>query len=46
MEEVDEALVLPLVQGMQAATGFEVDDARIDFYGRCARCASGDAAGS
>ena len=46
VEEVDEALVLPLVQGMQAATGFEVDDARVDFYGRCARCASGDAAGS
>lgn len=46
VEEVDEALVLPLVEGMQAATGFEVDDARIDFYGRCARCAAKDAPGS
>lgn len=46
VEEVDEALVLPLVEGMQAATGFEVDDARIDFYGRCAGCAARDAPGS
>jgi Fur family ferric uptake transcriptional regulator len=46
VEEVNEALVLPLVEGMRAASGFEVDDARIDFYGRCARCAAKDAPGS
>lgn len=39
VEEIGEALVGPLARGVEAATGFVVDDARIDFYGRCARCA-------
>jgi Fur family ferric uptake transcriptional regulator len=39
VEEIGEALVGPLTRGVEAATGFVVDDARIDFYGRCARCA-------
>lgn len=43
--EVNEALIRPLVDGMQGATGFEIDDARVDFYGRCASCAAKDASG-
>lgn len=39
VEEIGETLVGPLSDGVEAATGFVVDDARIDFYGRCARCA-------
>ena len=42
VEEVDEALIRPMVEGMRAATGFEIEDARIDFYGRCSRCTAED----
>jgi Fur family ferric uptake transcriptional regulator len=37
--EVGETYVSPLASRVARDTGFELDDARIDFYGRCARCA-------
>lgn len=45
--EIGEAYVSPLAQRVARDTGFEVDDARIDFYGRCADCgrAGADAGG-
>jgi Fur family ferric uptake transcriptional regulator len=36
---IGEAYVSPLAQRVARDTGFEVDDARIDFYGRCSDCA-------
>lgn len=41
VEEIDETFVGPLASQVAGATGFVVDDARIDFYGRCRRCAAG-----
>lgn len=40
--EIGEAYVGPLAERVARDTGFLVDDARVDFYGRCAAC--GDAA--
>jgi Fe2+ or Zn2+ uptake regulation protein len=37
--EIGEAYVSPLAERVARDTGFVVDDARIDFYGRCAGCA-------
>lgn len=42
VEEVSERHIAPLVERLQQETGFVIDDARLDFYGRCARCASED----
>lgn len=44
VEEIDEAYVAPIAQRLAAEMGFEIDDARLDFYGRCATCRSEDAA--
>jgi Fur family ferric uptake transcriptional regulator len=38
VEEIDEAYVTPITQRLAADMGFEIDDARLDFYGRCATC--------
>lgn len=38
--EIDERYVDPFVSRLADDLGFEVDDARLDFYGRCARCAA------
>ena len=38
VEEIDEAYVTPIAQRLAADLGFEIDDARLDFYGRCAAC--------
>ena len=38
VEEIDEAYVQPMAERIEVDLGFEVDDARLDFYGRCARC--------
>jgi Fur family transcriptional regulator, ferric uptake regulator len=38
VEEIDEAYVRPIARRVAADRGFEIDDARLDFYGRCARC--------
>jgi Fur family ferric uptake transcriptional regulator len=44
VEEIDEAYVTPIAQRLAADLGFEIDDARLDFYGRCATCRAEDAA--
>lgn len=41
VEEVGEAFVRPIAERLAAERGFVVDDARLDFYGRCSRCAEG-----
>ena len=38
VEEIDEAYVTPIAQRLARDLGFEIDDARLDFYGRCATC--------
>jgi Fe2+ or Zn2+ uptake regulation protein len=37
--EIDESYLRGIADRVAADTGFVIDDARIDFYGRCARCA-------
>jgi Fur family ferric uptake transcriptional regulator len=44
VEEIDEAYVTPIAQRLDLDLGFEIDDARLDFYGRCAACRVEDAA--
>ncbi|MGH2454694.1 MAG: Fur family transcriptional regulator [Candidatus Limnocylindria bacterium] len=38
VEEIDEAYVRPMANRVASETGFLIDDARLDFYGRCAAC--------
>lgn len=38
VEEIEEAYVRPIAERLAADRGFEIDDARLDFYGRCSRC--------
>ena len=45
VEEIGESYVDAVAQRVASDTGFVIDDARLDFYGRCAACASEDAAG-
>jgi len=40
VEEIDEGYVTPVAERVAADLGFTIDDARLDFYGRCARCAA------
>lgn len=40
VEEIGEGDVRPLVERLRTERGFVVDDARLDFYGRCSRCAA------
>ena len=44
VEEIDEAYIAPIAQRLAHDLGFEIDDARLDFYGRCAACRVEDAA--
>ncbi len=44
VEEIDEAYVTPIAQRLARDLGFEIDDARLDFYGRCATCRARDVA--
>jgi len=44
VEEIDEAYVTPLIGRLAEEMGFEIDDARLDFYGRCATCRTESAA--
>ena len=39
VEEIPESWIEPLADRADAQHGFEIDDARLDFYGRCADCA-------
>ena len=36
--EIDESYVQPVALRVARETGFQIDDARLDFYGRCAGC--------
>jgi Fur family transcriptional regulator, ferric uptake regulator len=38
VEEIDEAYIRPIAERLTREMGFEIDDARLDFYGRCATC--------
>ena len=38
--EIDESYLRGITDRVASDTGFVIDDARIDFYGRCARCAA------
>lgn len=40
VEEIGEAYIAPVAERVSADLGFQIDDARVDFYGRCARCAA------
>jgi Fur family ferric uptake transcriptional regulator len=44
VEEIDEAYVTPIANRLAREMGFEIDDARLDFYGRCATCRAEEAA--
>lgn len=39
VEEIGESYVRPVASRVEADLGFRIDDARLDFYGLCARCA-------
>jgi Fur family ferric uptake transcriptional regulator len=38
VEEIDEAYVRPIVGRLAREMGFQIEDARLDFYGTCASC--------
>jgi Fur family ferric uptake transcriptional regulator len=38
VEEISESYVAPMAARIATDRGFEVDDARLDLYGRCADC--------
>jgi Fur family transcriptional regulator, ferric uptake regulator len=38
VQDIGEAYVRPMTERLAGELGFEVDDTRLDFYGRCARC--------
>jgi len=40
VEEIAEQYVRPVAERVARDMGFEIDDARLDFYGRCATCRS------
>ena len=42
VEEVGEELVADLSRRARRELGFEIEDARLDFYGICRRCAGGE----
>jgi Fe2+ or Zn2+ uptake regulation protein len=43
VEEIGEAYIRPVAEQVAADTGFLIDDARLDFYGRCAACVAAEA---
>jgi len=42
VEEIPESWVRPIAARATKRLGFEIDDARVDFYGRCSTCRAGD----
>lgn len=40
VEEIGEGYITPVAERLAAEHGFQIDDARLDFYGLCARCAA------
>jgi Fur family ferric uptake transcriptional regulator len=45
VEDIGEAYIDPMAERIRRERGFQVDDARLDLYGRCATCQAADAAG-
>ena len=45
VEDIGEAYIGPMAERIRRERGFQVDDARLDFYGRCAACQAGSAIG-
>ncbi|MCV0402203.1 MAG: transcriptional repressor [Chloroflexi bacterium] len=41
VEEIGEDVIAPVAARVADDLGFQIDDARIDFYGLCASCAAG-----
>lgn len=39
VQEIDEGYITPVAERVSSDLGFQIDDARLDFYGRCDRCA-------
>lgn len=46
VEEIDEAYVQPIAERLTRDRGFQIDDARLDFYGRCSTCRAEERAAS
>jgi Fur family transcriptional regulator, ferric uptake regulator len=44
VEEIEEGYITPVADRVAADLGFVIDDARLDFYGRCADCRSAEKA--
>jgi Fur family ferric uptake transcriptional regulator len=44
VEEIGEGVIAPVAERVRTELGFRIDDARLDFYGLCARCAAENAA--
>lgn len=44
VEEIGEGYIAAVSERVTADLGFEIDDARLDFYGRCAECRAAEAA--
>jgi len=40
VEEIGEGYITPVAERLAAEHGFQIDDARLDFYGLCAKCAA------
>jgi len=43
VEEIGEDLITPVAERVAVEHGFQIDDARLDFYGLCERCTSATA---
>jgi len=41
VEEIDESYIRPVADLVATDRGFVIDDAQLDFYGRCAQCRAG-----
>ena len=46
VEEIGEEMVTTISDRVREELGFQIDDARVDFYGLCRRCAAGVLSGS
>ena len=46
VEEIGEEMVTSISDRVRDELGFQIDDARLDFYGLCRRCAAGALSGS
>jgi Fur family transcriptional regulator, stress-responsive regulator len=46
VEDIGEAYIGPMAERIRRERGFQVDDARLDFYGQCADCRAAAVAGA